>query len=177
MTSQILDTLLYQNNDYIIIGVNGNGLLSPQNFGMLSASISTACTRGYYSQYSCVDGRLLLKALTVTLKSQNEYKKIGDIHPVGDPDWLIKDKYRAYRYNGLNITTSFSGGFLIAKRLVAKSGPFGLPQSYETIVEIILADGILIETIDCSETVAKSRNDFLQRKPNFSLEIKFFIDV
>jgi len=48
MTAQIHDHVVYQGEGYSILGIEGDGLLSPADFGMTPTEMHTACYRGYY---------------------------------------------------------------------------------------------------------------------------------
>ncbi|MFZ6027268.1 MAG: hypothetical protein ACOYYS_06105, partial [Chloroflexota bacterium] len=126
MTAQIQDRLHYQNAEYALIGVSGDGLPSPQGFGMVPSTMSTACYRGYHNQYSCIDDRLVLVSMRLCLVEQ-VCKEIDGVNPL--PVFLMKDgsevalsqtdgieyfkKCRdVSEYLGLSLNISFSGGLL-----------------------------------------------------------------
>ena len=48
MTAQIQDCVVYQDEGYAIIGIKGEGLPEPADFGMTPTIMHTACYRGYY---------------------------------------------------------------------------------------------------------------------------------
>lgn len=86
MTPQIPDLFLYKDNMYNVVGVNGKGLLLPQDFGVSPTGFSTACLRGYYLEYACFEQNLVLEALSVRLGKNDKHKEIEGISPVGDTD-------------------------------------------------------------------------------------------
>jgi hypothetical protein len=51
MTSQIPDTFLYKGEKYELVGLSGEGLIIPQDYGMQPQMLETACYRGFYSTY------------------------------------------------------------------------------------------------------------------------------
>jgi len=48
MTAQIQDCVVYQDEGYAIIGIKGEDLLEPADYGMTPTIMHTACYRGYY---------------------------------------------------------------------------------------------------------------------------------
>lgn len=159
MTSQIQDKFIYQNNPYTIIGVNGYGLFSSQMFDMSPIAFSTACRRGYYSEYSCVNGALILSALTLRLEDGEIYKNISGISPSGDSECFIKGKYYAYKYSGLKIKVPYSGGLLIARDFIEKVRivEVSRPYYYKEIIEFVFEKGNLVKIVDQSEMVEAYR--------------------
>lgn len=47
MTAQIPDTVIYQGEQYSLIGVSGGELVAPQQFGMQLRLLHTASYRGF----------------------------------------------------------------------------------------------------------------------------------
>ena len=172
MTPQISDLFKYKDNKYNVVGINGKGLLLPlQVFDVSPTAFSTACLRGYYIQYACnpQEENLVLESLSLLGKSTKD-KKIKGISPVGDTDQFFdaaSGRFFMYKYRDLEVPISFSGGFLIAKDFVSEMGITEIPQSYETVFELLFDNGKLKKVIDWSEMVARQRADALAHKPDY----------
>jgi hypothetical protein len=155
MTAQIPDRVRYKGESYALVGIKGSRLLSPQNFGMTPTMIHTACYRGYYAEYSCTDGKLVLTTLTVKT-ANDKYKEINGIRPVRDP----QEFSTAHTYTGLNIATAFSGGLLIAKDFIQEMYVhmgFQKPLAFKTVIELLFENGQLVNEIDYSEKMVQIR--------------------
>lgn len=109
MTAQITDTVIYKQEKYELIGVKGEGLPLPDDFGMEPVMISTACYQGYYLQFTVRKDRLLWMGMTIRVED-GSYKPVGGVEPV------IRE-YEA-DYINLKLPTRFSGGLLIAKDFI-----------------------------------------------------------
>ena len=51
MTAQIPDSVMFEGHEFSLLGLSGSdldSLLSPEQFGMQPAMITTACYRGFY---------------------------------------------------------------------------------------------------------------------------------
>src|SRR5512145_1754435 len=173
MTTQIQDRFNYQNAEYVLLGVSGDTLPSPQDFGMAPSPMSTACYRGYHNQYSCIDDFLVLVSMRLCL-ADHAYQAIDGVYPT--PVFLMKDgsevalsqtdgieyfkKCRdVSEYLGLSLNISFSGGLLIGKDFMKEMGVIDCPVSYKTVIELLFDNGRLMQVTDQSEVVAKNREN------------------
>ena len=108
MTEQTLDRLIYQEYEHFVYAISGKGLLTPKDFGIDYASMSTGCERGYYMTYSCNDGNLRLREMTVRARD--------DIYPAINKFFQyrnINELWTAMTYAGSRDVTSFTGGLII----------------------------------------------------------------
>jgi hypothetical protein len=177
MTSQIPDFFNYRDSKYNVVGLNGKGLLLPQDFGVSPTAFSTACLRGYYIEYACEDKSLVLESISLRLDKNTEHKEVEGISPVGDTDQFfdISDgRFFLYKYRNLKVPILFSGGFLIAKDFVREMDIAEIPQSYENVFELSFDNGKLKKVTDWSELVARNRADALAHKPDH-FKVEFFL--
>ena len=184
MTTQIPDFFMYEDNLYEVVGINGKGLILPQDFGVSSTGFSTACLRGHCLEYAILEENLNLASLSLLLSKNDEHKKINDTLPVGDTDHFFDPsfgRFLMYKYPKLNIPIPYSGGILIVKDFVREFGVAEFPQSYETVFELLFDNGKLTKVIDWSGLIAKERSETLANRPNkpnfvveFSLKYDFF---
>jgi hypothetical protein len=74
MTAQIHDTILIDEKNFSIVGVNGGGLFTPQSIGIMPVPVMSACWRGYVCQYKLDGGQLILNELQLSLGT---YQGVG----------------------------------------------------------------------------------------------------
>ncbi|NJN13813.1 MAG: hypothetical protein HC815_40425, partial [Richelia sp. RM1_1_1] len=80
MTSQIPDTFIYNGEEYELIALDGEGLITPQDYGMNPEMLHTACYRGFYSTYEITNDGLFLTEMVIG-EVEEGYKSIQGIMP------------------------------------------------------------------------------------------------
>ncbi|MBZ0277555.1 MAG: hypothetical protein K8I60_15525 [Anaerolineae bacterium] len=151
MTAQITDKVVYQGESYQIIGIKGDGLPKPEDFDMLPQMMSTACYRGYFVEYTCEGSRIFLSEMTIRAP---EYKLINGIQA------HIGGMFNAGQYSDVDMPLKFSGGLLIAKDFISAMYVhmgFQKPTSFQTVLELLIEDGKIINVLDHSQKVAQMR--------------------
>jgi len=160
MTAQIPDSFLFQDKKFSIVGVNGAGLFDPYAHKMNPLPHITSCWRGYVCTYKTVYNKLLLDTLQINLG--NEGLLINEIHPVFDPKNTFDNVY-----NDLNLHMDFTGGMLLAhgffQHLYVHMG-FHPAWKYETVFELVISHGYVLETREVSQQMAELR-DKMVRQP------------
>ncbi len=157
MTAQISDTILYQGKEYSIIGLSGDDLICPEQFGMEPEMMSTACYRGYYATYELTEKALYLRSLTLREK-HNNYLPIQGIMPESE-------EYQA-TYHNLNVLVPFTGKLRLARGFIEDlyvHMGFQKPDAFETVLDVTLNNGRIMKIRDRSEEVAKIRGKFKRR--------------
>ncbi len=153
MTAQIPDCVWYRDDDYRIIGIKGERLLTPLDFGITPVMMSTACYRGYQAFYTCIDQQLLLTALTVRTKD-NHYLPIHGVKAE------IGGTFNAGQYSGLREPVPYSGALLLGKDFIQSMYVhmgFQKPISYATVIQLVLDNGKIVAETDFSEKIAQLR--------------------
>jgi hypothetical protein len=154
MTAQISDTFIYNGEEYRLIGIEGEGLATPQDFGMKPVAIHTACWRGYHSTYKITDDGIFLKEMTLS-ENKGNYKPINDVAP-------IIEEHQA-TYTNINLSVSFTGRMRLAKGFIwdlyIHQG-FQKPSAFKTVIDLKFEDGRLVETKDRSKEVEEIRGRF-----------------
>lgn len=154
MTAQISDTLFYKGEQYSIIGLRGDSLVTPEQFGMAPEMMHTACYRGYYSTYELTEKGLFLRE--ITLRERNSrYRVIDGVEPTRERD--------AGTYTGLEHHVSFSGEIRFAKDFIRDlyvHMGFQKASAFETVYDATLEDGKLVSLVDRSEEMRKKRGAF-----------------
>src|SRR5258706_1801344 len=173
MTEQTLDRLIYEEYEHLIYAISGEGLLTPKDFGIGYISISTGCERGYHMVYSCVDGNLRLREMTVRARD-DVYPAIGGFYQYRNIDEL----WAAKTYVGSRSVTSFTGGLIIGRKIRKGTGKtlhLNSWHSCQTIIELKFQGGKVQEEIDCSNKMDKYVNflNYSELKDVFSLKYDF----
>ncbi len=153
MTAQITDRVVYQGESYQIIGVKGGLLPAPQSFGIVPQMMSTACYRGYFVEYACEGSRLFLSEMTVRAA---EYK------PINGVEVQIGGTFNSGQYFDIDLPLKFTGGLLIAKDFISARYVhmgFQKPTSFQTVIELLIEDGKIVEVLDHSRKVAQMRDE------------------
>lgn len=158
MTAQVQDRVAFNNTDFDMIGVNGEGLFTPETFGMRPVMIHTACYRGFYLQYELSqDTGLLLQELTLRELNDN-YVPVHGVVPE-------RSEYQA-AYHNLNLPVAFSGqmrlGADFIQELYIHMG-YQKPSAYKTVLDISLENGQIVEVKDRSEDAAAIRGGFKEK--------------
>jgi len=156
MTGQIPDKLIYNRSSYSIVGLKGEGLPSPLDFGLKPISPHTANWRGFIMTYTIAENRLIVQEMNVTVEDLKEKPPlINDVTPETKKEGSVH-----LTYNSLNLKTQFTGKILIAKDFIdtmyVHMG-FQSPLSFKTVIELKISDGTLIEVTDFSEIMKKYR--------------------
>jgi len=154
MTAQITDTFIFKDEIYSLIGITGDKLIHPSQFGMEPVILHTACYKGFYSTYELTDSSMILRKMTLR-ERQNNYRVIEGNKPI------IKD-YIATYYD-LNIVVLFTGKIRLAKDFVEKlyvHMGYQKATAFETVVDISLENGKVLAINDRSEEVAEKRGQF-----------------
>lgn len=89
MTKQIVDQIIYEGERHLPLSISGKGLPHPRDFGLNPFTISTACWRGFYCQYTVRDNRLWLTHLVV--RDITEYPPISGVHALYEENRFLED--------------------------------------------------------------------------------------
>ncbi len=153
MTAQIQDKVLYQEQEYVVVGIHGEGLPSPQKFGKKPVMMSAACYRGYYLEYTCLDRQLALTAMTIRTED-GKYEPIGGVLPAFDK------ACDCAHYTGLNVPVNFGGSLLIGRDFVQEMYVhmgFQKPFAYRVVKELLFEEGHLLVETDYSDKIDQMR--------------------
>jgi hypothetical protein len=157
MTAQIQDVVKFDGRDYVITGVKGSTLPNPEQFGMLPVMMSTACYRGFINTYMVADGELFLTQMAV--RSSNGYKSVDGV------DAKLDERFGHATYHDLMLPVPFSGGMLIARDFIGTlyvHMGFQKATSYETVIELLLDNGLITQSLNHSKKIAKLRDDLAE---------------
>lgn len=152
MVMQIPDKVSYKDQEFILAGLKGTGLFTPMDFGISPemVDIATACYRGYFCRYECIDKELFLVELGIFTRENIKLPFIQDVS--------AKSNNTHFSYESLRIPCSFSGGLILVRDPIEIAGQsFPGPLDFKEIVEILFEKGKLQQEIDHSLTVAGLR--------------------
>jgi len=156
MTGQIPDKLIYNKSSYSIVGLKGEGLPSPLDFGLNPISPHTANWRGFIMTYKIAENCLIVQEMNVTVKNLNENPPlINNINPETKKEGSVH-----LTYNNLKLKTDFTGKILIAKDFIDSMYVhmgFQSPISFKSVIELEISAGTLIKVTDFSEIMKKYR--------------------
>jgi hypothetical protein len=153
MTAQIPDEVFLYGVKFSLVGIQGEGLFSPEDFGIFARFNNTACWRGYVMTYIVNNDQLVLDKMRVNTKNP---KEINNVKPESGGDLFD------YCYNNLNLNTEFTGKLLLAKDFIQSMYVhmgFQRPMAYKTVVELHLEKGKIILFIDLSRKMEGEREE------------------
>jgi hypothetical protein len=161
MTAQIPDTFLYHGEEYSLVALDGEGSITPQDYGMQPAMLHTACYRGFYSTYVIADNALFLIEMTIG-EVEEGYKPVQGILPT-----IPKEGSHDYpKYKGLRLLTPFTGKIRLGKDFIQElyiHMGYQKATAYKTLLEFTFNEGKLISTQDLSVENAKNQGAFKKR--------------
>jgi hypothetical protein len=159
VTAQIPDSFLLQEKKFSIVGINGSALFDPYAYKVDPLPRITSCWRGYVCTYKTLHNKLLLDTLQVNLGDAGP--AIHDVQPVFDPKSTFDNTY-----SDLDLPMDFTGGLLLAhgfiQQLYVHMG-FHPAWKYETVFELVLSQGYVLETRDVSQQMSELRDRMIRR--------------
>jgi len=152
MTAQIPDTILIEDREYSIAGVNGGELFTPMVFGLNLVPTNSGCWRGYVCRYKISASRLVLDRLQLSLGGE-QGPPINGVSPSGAGTWGLI-------YESLGLEMPFTGTILAAagfiQELYVHMG-FHPAWKYETVLEVVAEAGKVREVRNVSEQMRETR--------------------
>ncbi|MFX1566865.1 MAG: hypothetical protein ACFFCV_00700 [Promethearchaeota archaeon] len=151
MTAQIPDEFIINGEIFSLVGLKGQGLYKPEDFGIKPLFNCTACWRGFVMKYIFMDNKLFLNELLV---NATNLPKINNLSPENG-NGLFK-----YHYKNLKLQTNFTGKVLLAKDFIQSMYVhmgFQRPMAFKTVIEIELKHGEIIKLKDLSKWIEEKR--------------------
>ena len=165
MTAQFTDTILIAEKRFSIVGVNGNGLFTPESIGVVPVPTISACWRGYVCHYKIADDKLILDELQLSLGSDEGTGRERKFIPKMGPEingvkpgtsGLFNNTYKE-----LDLEIRFTGGLLAGngflQELYVHMG-FHPAWKYQTVFELVFEAGNVREIRDASRELEQIRN-------------------
>ena len=163
MTAQASDQVLHQGKRFALALFSDDGLFSPSKYGYNPVMASTACYRGYLSEYEIKNGSLFLKNFYISNRESfwpfSKKKKPpilngikaeeSDMNFCGD--WVFRN---------VHLPVKYTGGLILAREFIESLYihiGFQSPWKYEEVIEILFDDGQVISENDLSSQIAYIR--------------------
>jgi len=157
MTAQITDSFIYNGESYDLIGIKGEKLFTPADFGMQPTMLHTACYRGFYCAYEITADGIFLKHFTLR-EANDQYMPIEGKMPE-------LEKYQA-TYKDLHVLSPFTGKIRLAKDFIRElyiHMGYQKATAYETVLDLTFEKGLLMHVLDRSDEVKKKRGAFKEK--------------
>ena len=169
MTAQTSNQVILNEEKFNLIGFTDEGLIKPQDFGIIPIGISSFCWRGYVTTYK-IDSHsnFLLHELCVSVNSENKIEKINDI-PFKRSTLKSKRKVFNQIYEELNLPVEYSGYILIGKEFIQElyvHMGFHPAWKFKVVVELEIELGKVITIRDFSEKIMKYRMYLKEKNMN-----------
>ena len=157
MTAQIPDQFRYEGEEYSLVGLDGEGLFRPEEFGLKLIMASTACWRGHVMKYDCIDGKLVLDGMDI--RTQEDPPAINGIKARSNKEESGFTMF-SHSYEKLNLKTRYTGSMLLANDFIESMYVhmgFQRPMAFRTVLEIQVQDGDIVSVSDLSERMEELR--------------------
>lgn len=115
--------------------------------------ISTACRRGFVSEYRITKEHLFLSKIYLSVEN-------GNYLPINGKDPVVAKSRATATYRGLRLEVPFTGAIRLAKDFIwARYVHMGFqqPSAFEAVIDVLLENGEVKEIIDRSAEVAALR--------------------
>ncbi len=148
------------NHEYLLIpGARADVLFTPEYLDLTPIAIASNCWRGYVCQYTVRDSALILERLSIGLREPGP--EINGVRPT-----VPSEGSRVNIYQDIDLPIEFTGGILIGdgfiQALYVHMG-FHPAWKFETVIELIFAEGVLAERRDVSDSMKTLRAHMLER--------------
>lgn len=187
---------MYKEQKLDLVGIRGDELPIPIDFGIDTGMASTACWRGYIMRYKIIENRLILDGFWFNSKNI-EVPEINGVSAIDlskettKKDWM--DRQFEFKYKNLDMTIQFDGSLWLAKDFIDSEYVhmgFQSPTAYKTVLKFDFKEGIIVNVEDKSNAVeiARKKGDCKDDRPRsmnprdlnewimkrFSLDIEFY---
>jgi len=170
MTAQIHDSFLFNEKEFSIAGVNGEGLFDPLDYDLQPQGSCSACWRGFLCQYVLIENKLLLKWLRINLGRDDDRPETSDLWPKINgvvpakphEDYPIFDTV----YQNLDLPIAFSGGILLGDNFISElyvHMGFHPAWKFRTVHELLFNNGTIQEIREVSSQVAEIKEMMLKK--------------
>jgi hypothetical protein len=161
VTAQVPDFVQHQGKRYDVVGVSGEGLFRPSDWGMDPTPTSTACWRGFVALYKVEEDRLYLDQLEIGVAEAFGKPAIEPVRVFGTLPQEQPGGYEAH-YRFEDAVVPFIGGLLLGDQFLHEfyvHMGFHPAWKYEEVLELVFREGHLERTIDHSERIAEIRSE------------------
>jgi hypothetical protein len=158
VTSQIPDTIVFEDSRYVLAGLHGGSLFKPADYEIEPEAMSSACWRGYFCAYDTGRYRLVLTGLCIGARS----KVFGsEITPHTQVFGRTPEVGTDYAYRDIDLAIPFTGSLLLGQgfidALYVHMG-FQPAWKFSRVIELHLESGIVSRHLDRSEAAQEVRD-------------------
>ncbi len=160
MTGQIPDTLIYNDIEYDIIGVKGEGFFVPEDHGFNLEGMMSCCWRGHVCKYVVEDRKLYLDTLLILFAKYDSLPEIKGFSSRGEEETFPPP------FSNMMLSIPFSGILRLGKDFIHEHYihmGFQKPSAFETVLDLTFDEGLLIEEINRSEEYSRKRGAFKEQ--------------
>jgi hypothetical protein len=186
MTEQIKDQVVYKKKTRCLSACTGKGLFNPSKHGIKPEIMSTACHRGFHCQYEIIHSKLLLTQFYINLNERDldrvakgkltifnqvpkRYTQSGSSLNLHTNEVKTSWESWDFKVEEIEEPISFTGGFLLGFGDIPEINArfvFYPGYNFQTVHELILEEGKLLEEHDRSSQMAEFREMILNGSLN-----------
>jgi hypothetical protein len=168
MTRQIDDTVIFEDENYVLVGSDPFVVFNPESHGITPRGVSTGCYRGFVCLYRVRDQVLYLERLGInsadgrypSIKGRGAAKFKSARSTFFFPNYPFAFHGRVYPFQ--NFKLSFSGTLRIARgnaktSVGTRDMGFRDGTEYEQVLDIDLDHGVMVAMRDLSKKIARIR--------------------
>jgi hypothetical protein len=182
MTYQIRDSISIEYQKYQIeICTNREALFNPNAYGIHPIDCSSACYRGFYSEYAIIDRQLLLMNVNIEPNMSDRLKfKYGRSERLlfgKSPEIAGSRGGTSWLYRDLRHLIPYSGGLLIVAGNIMMREEIMIHYPIyvrEKVCEAVFELGHLISLVDYSDRMKESRDRIIKSDKEARLIVDSF---
>jgi len=157
MTMQAADRVLYNGDEYELLGDSKGELPMLKRYGFEPICWTTGCYKGYIAKYEIFDNSLYLTHLTIQDRNKH-YPEIGGIKPEIGSEGVPE-------YSGIREPMPITGSVVIGKdEADSLLLDFRAPHNYSVVLRLKMRDGVIDSVVDLSEESAALRSEINELK-------------
>lgn len=158
MTEQVRDRVVYQDIEYTLDEVDGEGLFDPSDLGVRPALTSTANWRGFHCKYAVDESRLVLAELRIGLEQPGELHLRAPEVFTAEPEAA---SMQSWLFKNLRYPIAFTGHLVLVKDWIegyfTRSSGIRPIWTWGSVLELRFREGLLVETDDRSDEMRDLR--------------------
>jgi hypothetical protein len=165
VTAQIPDTVILDGHEYELIGIEGEGLFSPSEYGFEPVMWHTANYAGYLLTLEIRDEELVLTKLEI----KDAEDRYPDIDGCSAGHVADDDAFAIATYGGLDLRQPFTGTLRIAREFLPEHyvhQGYQSASAYAVVADLDLKAGRVVEVRDRSEEIGADSHS-AKRKRHF----------
>jgi hypothetical protein len=177
MTTQVSNEFLYHERTYSVTDVSGEALFDPAQLGLKPSWSRSSCWRGYQAVFAVELQRLVLHDLHVCLFANDLERQAGPVIRDVTPTETTEEEGDGFNnhYMGLGCPLNYSGGLLLGEGFLPRMrvyGEFYPAGMYERVVELVFANGTIVQELDHSSAMDDLRERLVDKDQGLSVSME-----